>query len=196
MQDTRHATRTKYSRPIRRAAERPTRKRRLMAKKSRRRPDHRRVKLHRSYSIDEVARLFGMHKNTVRGWIGQGLPLLDRGRPQLIHGTDLIGFLKRRRARNRRPCGPGQIYCVKCRSPQAPAGDVADYAARTRGTGDLIGLCPTCETLIYRRVSLQRLDQIRGNLEVQIVQPHLPIADGSFPSVNCDFQPGAISDAT
>jgi hypothetical protein len=166
-----------------------------MAKKSRRRPDHRRVKLHRSYSVDEVARLFGMYKNTVRAWIRDGLPLLDRKRPQLIHGTDLMGFLKRRRARNKRPCGPGQIYCVRCHSPQAPAAGMADYAARTCGTGDLIGLCPTCETLIYRRVSLLRLDQTRGNLEVQIVQPHLLIADGSSPSVNCDFQPGAASDA-
>jgi hypothetical protein len=106
-------------------------KRRLMAKKSTSRPDHRRVKLHRSYSVDEVARLFDMHRNTVRAWIRDGLPLLDRKRPQLIHGTDLMDFLKRRRARNKRPCGPGQIYCVRCHSPQAPAAGMADYAART-----------------------------------------------------------------
>jgi hypothetical protein len=166
-----------------------------MAKKSRRRPDHRRVKLHRSYSLDEVARLFDRHKNTVRAWIRDGLPLLDRKRPQLIHGTDLVDFLKRRRARNKRPCGPGQIYCVRCHSPQAPAAGMADYVARTCAVGDLIGLCPTCETLIYRRVNLPRLDQIRGNLEVQIVQPHSPIADGSCPSVNSDFKPGVTIDA-
>jgi hypothetical protein len=176
-------------------AERQAWDRRLMAKKPHRCPDHRRVKLHRSYLIEEAARLLDVHKNTVRAWIRHGLPLIDRERPQLIHGTDLIDFLKRRRAQNRRPCEPGQIYCVRCRTSKAPAGDIADYVARTSGTGDLIGLCPTCETLIYRRVSLARLDQMRGVLEVQIVQPHLRVADGSSPSVNCDFQPEATSDA-
>lgn len=91
--DTRRATRPKYFPSIRRAAERPTAKRRLMAKKSSRRPDHRRVKLHRTYSVDEVARLLDMHPNTVRTWVREGLPLLDSKRPQLIHGTDLTDFL-------------------------------------------------------------------------------------------------------
>jgi hypothetical protein len=167
-----------------------------MAKKPCRCPDHRRLKVHRNYSIDEAAEVLNVHQNTVRGWLHQGLPLIDCKRPQLIHGVALIDFLKRRRARNKRPCGPGQIYCLRCRMPQAPAANMVDYYARTTRTGDLIGLCPACETLIYRRISWPRLQEVRGSLEVQIMRPHPRIADGPSPSVNSDFQLGATSDAT
>ena len=31
------------------------------------------VKIHRSYSIDQVARTLGVHKNTVANWLKDGL---------------------------------------------------------------------------------------------------------------------------
>jgi excisionase family DNA binding protein len=60
-----------------------------------RRPNPRLIKIHRSYSIDEAARLLHAHKNTIRSWIKQGLPIIDRRRPTLIHGADLSAFLKK-----------------------------------------------------------------------------------------------------
>ena len=54
-----------------------------------RRPDGRRAKSLRSYSIDEIARLLGVHRNTVRHWIRNGLPVLDDRRPNLILGSEL-----------------------------------------------------------------------------------------------------------
>jgi hypothetical protein len=166
-----------------------------MAKNPCRRPDHRRVKVHRSYTVEEAAGALGAHRNTVRLWIRDGLPLVDRKRPYLIRGLDLIAYLKRRRAENKRPCGVGQIYCLRCRIPQTPAGGMADYAARTDRTGDLIGLCPRCELVCHRRISRTRFVEVCGTLEVRIMQPHLHIADASFPSVGSDFQPGAASNA-
>jgi hypothetical protein len=46
-----------------------------------RRPDRRRVKGRRSYTIDEVSRTLGVHRNTVRHWIKAGLPVIDNKRP-------------------------------------------------------------------------------------------------------------------
>ena len=44
----------------------------------------RKVKKHRSYTVDEVARLLSVHKGTVRRWTKNGLKVLDDQRPLLI----------------------------------------------------------------------------------------------------------------
>ena len=49
-----------------------------------RHPNHRHVKIHRSYTVEEIAGLFGIHKNTVRRWVKAGLPTSDDKRPMLI----------------------------------------------------------------------------------------------------------------
>lgn len=68
-----------------------------------RHPNHQRVKIHRNYSVEEIADLFGIHKNTVRRWVKEGLSVIDGKRPMLILGRDLAAFLKERRKANKRP---------------------------------------------------------------------------------------------
>jgi hypothetical protein len=51
-----------------------------------RHPNPRLVKLHRSYTVEQIARLFDIHKNTVRAWVKQGLQPIDGQRPALFHG--------------------------------------------------------------------------------------------------------------
>jgi hypothetical protein len=46
-----------------------------------RRPNPRLAKIHRSYTVEESATLFGVHRNTVREWVRRGLPTSDRKRP-------------------------------------------------------------------------------------------------------------------
>jgi hypothetical protein len=105
----------------------------------------------------------------------------------LILGKDLVTFLKARRLKNRQPCQPGQIYCVRCRVPRNPSGGMADYQPTTATLGNLIGICPCCDSLIYRRVNLARLEQIRGNLAVTLPEGPRHIDERPRPSVNCDF---------
>lgn len=155
-----------------------------------RRPNHRLAKIHRSYSVEEAARRFGVHRNTVRAWIKAGLPTCDGKRPTLILGRHLLEFLKSRRERRKSPCKPGEVYCVRCRSPKAPSGDFAEYRPISERVGDLVAICPTCDSMMYRRVSLPKLDDVRGNLDVH-VQKALPLlCDSDKPSVNRDFRVG------
>ena len=153
-----------------------------------RRPNHRLVKTHRSYTVEEVACLFGTHKNTVRAWVKAGLPTCDRKRPTLILGRDLAAYLKARRTKNKRHCQPGEIYCVRCRAPKWPAGDMAEYQPITASLGNLSGICPDCEGMIFRRVSLTKLAQTQGKLEVTFAEARRQVSESDCPSVNRDFK--------
>ena len=155
---------------------------------SKRHPNPRLAKIHRNYAVEEIATLFGVHRNTVRAWVKRGLPTSDDRRPMLILGRDLVAFLQAQRAKNKRTCQPGEIYCVRCRAPKAPAGAMADYEALTTTQGNLIGICPECETIIYRRVSLAKLAQIRGKLDITFPQALRHIGESLQPSVNSDFR--------
>ena len=153
-------------------------------------PNPRRAKIHRSYTVEEVAQLYLVHRNTVRQWIKHGLPLCDDRRPQLILGGELAAFLTRKRASNKRPCKVGEIYCVRCRTPQSPALNMADYDPITATTGNLIGLCPTCGGTMYRRVSRSGLAAVAGNLEVRLTRGQERIDESNKSSVNSDFKAG------
>jgi hypothetical protein len=156
-------------------------------KKRKRHPNPRLVKIHRNFTVEEIAVLFGIHRNTVREWIKRGLPTSDNKRPALVLGPDLAAFLQVRRVKNKRPCQPGEIYCVGCRAPKQPAGGMADYAAVTATSGNLIGMCPDCEAMMYRRVSLAKLGEIRGELDITLPQAQRHIVESNEPCVNSDF---------
>ena len=146
------------------------------------------VKIHRNYTIGEAAELLNVHKNTIRAWIDSGLATIDKRRPCLILGSSLADFLTRRRRSRKRPCTDGQIYCVRCRTPRHPAGDVADYNPITPTSGNLVGICPGCEGLIYRRVNLANLALVRGQLDVNLPEAQGRIDEDIDPSVNRDFK--------
>lgn len=153
-----------------------------------RRPNYRLVKIHRSYTVEEIGRLFGAHKNTVRAWIKAGLPTCDSKRPMLILGFELSAFLQARRAKNKRPCQPGEIYCVRCRAPKFPAGEMAEYQPHTETMGILVGICPDCDAMIYRRAGLARLSQIQGKLEVTFAEAGRQVSESDCAFVNSDFK--------
>ena len=154
---------------------------------SKRHPNPRLAKIHRNYTVEEVAVVFGVHRNTVREWVKRGLPTNDSRRPMLILGADLGTFLSARRMKNKRPCQPGEMYCMRCRAPRAPAGNMADYEADSATLGNLIAICSTCEAMMYRRVSLARIEQVRGKLDITLPQALPHIDESAEPSVNSDL---------
>jgi excisionase family DNA binding protein len=150
-----------------------------------RRFNPRRAKIHRSYTVEEVARLFGVHKQTVRNWIGAGLYVLASRRPILIHGSDLREFHERRREKRKQKCRPGELFCLKCQAPKRPAGDMLDYLPMSLVSGNFRGICPTCNGLIHRRVGLANIDAAKGNCTVEYPHGQGRITDTSNPSLDC-----------
>ena len=117
----------------------------------------RRAKLHRSYSVTELADVLDVHKHTVRGWIKKGLPVIDGAKPTLILGSEFQDMVGKQRKATKRPCQPGQMYCFKCREPKAPALGMVEYAATNAATGNLKAICETCGTMMHQRARLANI---------------------------------------
>jgi hypothetical protein len=117
-----------------------------------RHPNPRLVKIHRRYSVEDVSRLFRIHKNTVRNWLNQGMGRIDDQRPILILGRELARFLTARRNSAKQKCGPGRIYCLPCRAPKSPAGNIADCVPSSLKAGSLCGICPDCSVAQPRQL--------------------------------------------
>jgi len=153
-----------------------------------RRPNYRLVKIHRNYTIKEAASLLGIHKNTLREWTRTGLPTIDDRRPKLILGRKLIDFLRARRARRKRPCQPGEIYCVRCHAPKFPAGGMGEYRPINEKIGNLTGICPDCNCMMYRCASLAKLGEIRGEMDIAFPQALRRVREISQPTLNSDLR--------
>ena len=133
--------------------------------------NHRLVKIHRNYSVAEVAELSGLHKNTVRNWVKRdGLRTIDDKRPMLFHGLVLRKFIKKRRTKNKHPCKQGEIYCVGCHAPKIPAGNMVDCIPVTETLGNLQAMCPDCDSIINRSINMTKIREVCGNMDVTFLK--------------------------
>ena len=147
-----------------------------------------RAKTHRNYTVEEAADLYGVFKGAVRNWIKAGLPVLNDKRPMLILGNDLAEFHRAKNAKGKQPCKPGEMYCLKCRIPKKPDGNMVDFQAVTEKIGNLVGICPTCYTIMNRRVSIAKLEQVRGEMDITMPLGQRHIVESKQPSVNSDLK--------
>lgn len=153
-----------------------------------RHPNHRLVKIHRSYTVEEIAVLFAIHKNTVRRWIKEGLTTTDDRRPMLILGHVLVAFLQARRLKNKQTCKPGELYCVRCRAPKSPAGNMAEYSPITEKFGNLLAICPECDSFMNKHVSLVKIGQIIGRIDISFPEEVRQLIERTNPTVNSDLK--------
>lgn len=132
------------------------------------RPNPNLAKIHRNYTVEEVADLFSVHKNTVRLWVKDGLATNDDKRPMLILGSNLKHYLQAKRKSKKRKCLPFEIYCVRCRLPQLPAENMVDYEPINCSMGRLIGLCPSCGGIINKYFNIAKLELIQDKLDITL----------------------------
>jgi len=151
-----------------------------------RRINPRLIRIHRPYSVEEAAHALGAHRNTVRGWIKSGLPVVDCSRPVLILGHELRSWLERRRKANKRPCPPGMLYCFKCRQPRPPALGMIEATRQNATCANLRAFCEACGTMMHRRATLATIPAIVPGLAVQIREAGPRISGRTAPSLNCD----------
>lgn len=117
-----------------------------------------------------------MHKQTVRGWIKRGLPVIDKHRPTMIFGGDLKAFLTIEQDSRKSPCKPHEIYCLKCRKPQTPWEKLVDIIILNERQLHLQGLCPVCDTSLRRAGNIAAIEAYKLTFNVQsTVEPQTSI---------------------
>ena len=134
------------------------------------------LKSHRNYTVEEVARVLGVARGTVRRWVKKGLPFVTERRPRLIRGDDLLEFLAKLKAPKER-CQLHECYCFKCRSPREPALRMADIICDRPTSGNLRALCLVCETWMHKRVSFAALNRLREKLDITVRQAGSSLKD-------------------
>lgn len=132
------------------------------------RADPRRIKIHISYTVEELARLLGCHKRSVRNWIRQGLGTLDDGkRPVLIQGATARAFLEERRRTSKRRCKAGELYCLRCREPRSPVDGSTKISESDLSSPMLSAVCSQCGAQMFKRITSGAADTLRRQLELE-----------------------------
>jgi excisionase family DNA binding protein len=107
---------------------------------------------HLNYRVDDVSRVLGCSKATVRNWIKSGkLGAMTDRKPYLLRGADLIAFLKERKS-SRKKCALDECYCVKCRDPRRLISGEGHIALSKGAKPQLRGPCEDCGTLLLKPI--------------------------------------------
>lgn len=146
-----------------------------------------RAKINRSYTFEELAEVFGVHKNTVSAWVKNGLPCLHDKRPYLILGASARDYLQKQRLKDKRKCGQDELYCVKCREPSKPAENFVEYQPCGAGKGRITGLCSACGGIVNKFVSSEVLASYAAVFDLALPKGMEHIRDRGKPLVNSDF---------
>lgn len=118
----------------------------------------RNIKIKRSYSPLDIAKLFHVDVRTCLRWIREGLkPLEENVRPLLIMGSELKNFLAQQRKHRTCVLQSQEFYCLKCHAPvTAKLGtEKSQETGRRMGSKQSIqfiktGVCENCSTSVGR----------------------------------------------
>lgn len=139
------------------------------------------------YTVQEIADLFGIHKNVVLRWLKAGLVADRSTRPFLIRGTELSRFLSDRRAKRRQKCAPAEFYCFKCRSARGAYLNIADITIESVSVLRVKAICAVCSTPVSKAQAVRDLRKIRDRFAIQqMTGEHL--LERAAPSVKVDSE--------
>lgn len=124
---------------------------------------HSRVRYWYTYDIEEVCDLFndlGLHPQTVRSWLKDNLKSIDGGRPRLIHGNDLIVFLKKRNHQHKCVTQLNQLYCMGCGDAQFVFKNMV-FIEQNQNLLKVQARCRVCKSIMHKNYKIEALPELR-----------------------------------
>jgi hypothetical protein len=135
--------------------------------------------------VQEIAALFGLHKNAVLRWLKEGLQADTERHPYLVRGDELIRFLSVRQQRKKCKCAPSEFFCFKCRAPREAYERIADLIIENPRRFRVKVICADCGTSMNKVQAMKNLPKIESGFHVQ-QREGWHLIEGINPSVNSD----------
>jgi|GEM_PF-1802475 len=151
-------------------------------KKAKRKLNPRRLKATELYYIDELAARLGVHPNTIRNMIKDGMQIVEGSYPNIIRGQFAIDYINARQAKKETKSKWDEIYCLPCRKPFKVSFATLEITAPK--VGNLKSICE-CNRIINRRISLEDLPKFQEVIKIQQL-PNSPLIQGLDCSGICE----------
>lgn len=141
-----------------------------MRKAKKRKPDLRRIRPSKTYSLPQIAETLDRDIATVRAWIRDGLPTLGDQKPLLVLGSELKPWLKAKWAARKQPCKPDEMLCFKCDKPRRPETGSVRIEPRNEKTVSITGRCSVCGTRMAKAGSRAQMAEIEETFRALSLQ--------------------------
>ena len=115
------------------------------------------IEMHKTYTTEELSKLLGVCRQTIRVWRKQGLSVI-KVKPLLFKGKVVKTYLSELRKKNKTTLDSDENYCLKCRKGSKIVNVI--YAERGRLSKDNVqivrqGVCQVCGTKTSRLFTKQ-----------------------------------------
>jgi len=119
---------------------------------------------HLSYTVQELAKIFGINKKTCLRWIAEGLATVPgQKKPILILGSDLKTFIRQKNSRKKVTLKRHEFYCFRCKVPRrAKRGTITKSGDTKRSE------CSVCNGKMTRKIKLHQKDYHISSTPVQM----------------------------
>ncbi len=133
-----------------------------MARVKKRKPDLRRIRPSKTYTLPAIAKALDRDIATVRSWVREGLPLLSDQNPVLVFGSDLKDWLQFKQKARKRKCQLGELFCFKCKQPRKPLPGSVVIIPRNEKTVSIKGQCSVCGTKMNQVGSMSKMVELEN----------------------------------
>lgn len=84
---------------------------------------------------------------------------MGSGRPALILGRDAIEYIRKLHRSYKRPCGPRELHCLRCKGPRIVANNFAELLPHTMRRAYLRANCSECGCIMYQIVKVDSVPE-------------------------------------
>jgi integrase len=118
-----------------------------------RRPDYRKIRATKSYTISELAKATDREEATIREWIKDGLQTMDELRPTMLFGSVVRSWLREKWEKRRNPSPSDMMHCLHCKGSRQPLVGSVVIVPTGAGASRVSAVCLDCGSKMNRAMT-------------------------------------------